>query len=124
MIRLRDIGWRSKPVRETVRKGQGSRVYQTFEKPARLRCDEYLKWVRLQPCAFCGVKPPSQACHITPPGVTKSSSSKVSDYFTLPGCARCHERVGSGTSKLEKVRRLSYGWYVALSLVRWLTEDA
>ena len=61
------------------------------------RSEKFLAYVRAHGCASCGKRPPSEAHHCAPPGVSKHTtgggmSVKMCDMFTVPVCRKCHER--------------------------------
>lgn len=58
-----------------------------FPKPVRMEDPNYLRFIRRQPCIITGTA--SEAAHIVPPGYGKTSS-KVSDYRTVPLCPQLH----------------------------------
>jgi hypothetical protein len=58
-------------------------------KPASpARSDEYLTFIRRQPCMVCGTHLEVVPHHYDPDNT--ATGRKVSDYFTVPMCARHH----------------------------------
>lgn len=71
-----------------------SRTVLAFPKPVRLRDEDYLRFIKRQPCLITHCA--SEASHIVPEGHAKMGS-KVSDYRTLPMHPKIHRlyhRVG------------------------------
>lgn len=64
-----------------------SRTVLAFPKPVRMKDENYLRYVRRQPCCITGTQ--SEAAHIVPEGYGKTGS-KVSDYRTVPMNWRPH----------------------------------
>lgn len=58
-----------------------------FPKPVRLLDPGYRRFIRRQPCVVCGAA--SEHAHIVPKGWGKTSS-KVSDYRSVPLCRNDH----------------------------------
>lgn len=59
-----------------------------FPKAITPRDDDFLAWIRKQPC-LVSARSGSEAAHVTPPGHAKLSK-KVSDYRTVPLTAEYH----------------------------------
>lgn len=55
-------------------------------KPRTPRSSTYLRWLRTQPCCWCGRRPPSEASHHGRRGMGK----KASDLLAISLCSRCH----------------------------------
>jgi hypothetical protein len=61
-----------------------------------LRSDDHLAWVRSHKCRYCPQQPGPfliQACHLRK-GTNGAGSEKPSDFWTWPGCPRCHAAQG------------------------------
>ncbi len=65
-----------------------------FPKTKTPRDPAYLRWLRVQPCAFCRRPGPSEVSHHGRRGM----SLKASDHLALPSCHRCHQRHHSKAS--------------------------
>lgn len=61
----------------------------SFRRPS-MKHDEYLHYVRAQPCVGCGIWGQQHAHHVIG---QRYSSAKVSDVLTIPLCAPCHSRL-------------------------------
>jgi len=55
------------------------------------RSPKYLKWLRSQPCYYCGR--PSTVHHIKGIGHMSGISRKAPDWATSPLCEECHHRM-------------------------------
>lgn len=62
------------------------------QKPMRWQSPRYLKWIRSQPCAMCGVTADA-AHHIKGVGHMSGAGTKAPDWATLPLCTPCHQRM-------------------------------
>ena len=73
------------------RVGRGYKMPTGLEKPVTHRNNEYIKFIRMQPCIACGAPAPSAAHHCRRIDPGRPSQSRVSDYNCLPFCVVCHD---------------------------------
>lgn len=66
-----------------------------FEKIEKWRCPAYLKHVAQHPCELCGTQDGTiVAHHFGANG--KGIATKVDDFYTVPLCSRCHDKIHNG----------------------------
>lgn len=53
----------------------------------------YRAWVRLQPCATCGKRGPSEVNHVVGAFGGKGVGCKTDDYLGFPQCRACHQLI-------------------------------
>ena len=70
-----------------------------FRRPS-MKHDDYLQYVRAQPCVGCGVWGQQDAHHIIG---QRFSSAKVSDLLTIPLCKPCHAQLHADWPAWEQV---------------------
>ena len=68
-----------------------------FRKPS-MKHDDYLAYVRAQPCVGCGVWGQQQAHHNI---ADRFSSAKADDANSLPLCAPCHTKLHANWPEWE-----------------------
>jgi hypothetical protein len=61
-----------------------------YPKPKRYINEEYLNWIRMQPCFNCKKSPPSDPHHIL------SRGAGGSDLAVIPLCRICHVKYHAG----------------------------
>lgn len=66
----------------------------SLQKKARIESPKYLKWIREQPCAFCGGQ--SEPHHLRSVGLGTGTGYKASDILTIPVCRNHHEQCHNG----------------------------
>lgn len=67
------------------------------------RDNEYLNYVREQPCIICGIQHRSDAHHIRDTR-TAGMAVKSPDWYTMPICHNCHMLVAHGTGFKESIK--------------------
>jgi hypothetical protein len=76
-------------VPKEARIAEARRLVSNFKAPPLARDDDYLAFVREQPCCACGKSnEPSEAHHFGPRGM----GERCSDYFAVPVCVKCHRQ--------------------------------
>lgn len=60
--------------------------------------EEYLQWIRLQPCQVCDRDPPSQAHHHTK---RRAKSRRAHDHDAMALCAMCHMHLHGATGRFK-----------------------
>lgn len=56
------------------------------------RNQDYLKWVRTQPCVLCRA-PADDSHHIIGTGNLGGMGTKAPDQFSIPTCRGCHTKI-------------------------------
>jgi len=62
----------------------------SLQKQARLESPKYLKWIRQQPCVYCGGQ--SEAHHLRSVPLGTGAGYKASDILTIPVCRNHHHQ--------------------------------
>lgn len=86
--------------------------------------EDYLHWVRMQPCVVCGSNVGCDAHHWIG---TRSAGTgtKVDDYYTMPLCRRCHRELHQkGHRTWEHTHGITQERAVAKTLRRALVHEA
>ena len=83
-----------------------------------LRSEDYLAFVRSQPCLLCAAPAPSDPHHYGPRGL----GQKTDDYRTVPLCRKCHDTLHAEGESMAGMRRAHPVLLRAQvdHLVRWL----
>jgi len=73
-------------------------------------------WIREQPCAICGISPPSEASHVTV-AANRGIGIKPTDEFLIPACNSCHrlEHTHGRSEVLKRKRHVIFD--------RWQARD-
>jgi hypothetical protein len=61
-----------------------------LQKDTRLKSENYLAWVRTQPCMGCGAEKSIDAHHLRGVGSLCGGGQKNHDLFVCPLCHDCH----------------------------------
>lgn len=86
-------------------------------KPSRQIDDDFLNFVRSQPCVSCGATPPNDPDHLCTRG------ARGSDYTCVPLCRLCHtERGDHGIREFERRHGLNL-WRINSDLLRRFLSD-
>ena len=81
--------------------------------------EDYLDFIRRQPCVGCGKAGPSDPDHLSARGWRES---KRVDWYAIPMCRTCHvERGQVGNWKFETKHGVELWREVARYMVRYLT---
>lgn len=83
------------------------------------RSEPYLRWVRSQPCVYCGRSPAGEAHHLIGVGSGLSGMGLTApDQYVMPLCRRHHEQIHRDPDLLQ------HQWqWVAQTLARAVEEE-
>ena len=68
----------------------------------------YLTWLRTQPCAICGCRPPCEAAHFR--DGSESLGKKARDENALPLCRSCHREGKKSYHKMGDEAKFCEVW--------------